>query len=74
MKSEEVKTKAQATMDGPTDLTRLWKLMEDSNAGTMQLKLFQQKGDEQPFRAIVLISGRREVKEVLELLDSRDKE
>lgn len=72
--SAEFKTQAKDALNAPADFDKLWKLMDDSNAGTMQLKLYKKVGDKKPFRAIILVNGIREVKEILEFLDARDKE
>lgn len=69
-----MKEKIKEDKGGSIDLVKLWKLMEESNAGTMQLKLFKKEGDKDPFRAIILVNGKREVKEILELLEARDAE
>lgn len=69
-----MKEKINEAMAGPPNFDKMWKLMEESNAGTMQLKLFKKEGDKDPFRAIILVNGKREVKEILELLEARDAE
>lgn len=69
-----MKEKIKEAMEGPPNFEKLWKLMEESHAGTMELKLFKQKGDEKPFRAIILVNGKREVEEILALLAARQEE
>lgn len=69
-----MKEKIQEAMAGPPNFDKLWKLMEESNAGTMELKLFKKEGDKDPFRAIILVNGKTEVKEILELLKARQEE
>ena len=69
------KDKANKVMLGPaSEFHKLWKLMEESEAGTMQLKLYREEGDEKPFRAIVLINGEEEVEEILKYLDNREQD
>lgn len=73
MKKEEFKQKAEGAMGSSpaTGIEKLWKLLEESGDGVMQLKLYKEEGDAEPYRAIVLIHGKRDVREILKFLDSR---
>lgn len=73
--SKEMEDKMRKVMAGPPgDFQKLWKLMEESNAGTMEMKLFKEEGDKKPFRAIILVNGVRETQEILELIEVWKKE
>lgn len=75
MADEETKKKmAEAMKAPPSDFSKLWKLMEESAAETMQIKLYKNEGDEKPFRAIILVQGKTAVKQILEMVDSFDKD
>lgn len=65
------KKRIQEVMAGPGDIANLWKLLGESNAETMQIKLYREEGDEKPFRLIVLVEGQEAVAEVMKFLDER---
>lgn len=74
MTEEETKKKMSEAMNAPpSDFVKFWKLMDESAAETMQIKLYKNEGDEKPFRAIILVQGKTAVKEVLKLIDDREK-
>lgn len=63
--------KVREVMAGPADIENLWKLLGESNAETMQIKLFREEGDKKPFRLIALVEGEEAVAEVMRFLDER---
>lgn len=65
------KKRIKEVMAGPADIENLWKLLSESNAETMQIKLFRNEGDEKPFRLMALVEGEKAVAEVMKFLDER---
>lgn len=52
------------------DVKRMWELLRESNAETMQLKLYKNEGDAKPFRCIVFVEGEQAVEDVGNFLNS----
>lgn len=53
---------------GQSDLQKMWRLLEESDAETMTFKLFKKtdgRKDRKPFRAIILVEGEEAVERVL---------
>jgi hypothetical protein len=67
--------KAKEALNAPAgDLSRIWKMMEESAAETCQIKLYKEEGDQKPFRAIIFVQGKTAVKQILEMVDSFEKD
>jgi len=58
-------------MSDGVDIKRMWELLNESNAESMQLKMFRNEGDEKPFRAIIFIEGEEAVAAVDKFLTER---
>lgn len=50
------------------DIQAMWKLLNDSNAETMTLKLFKNEGDPKAYRAIIFVEGEQAVEDVGQFL------
>lgn len=51
-------------MSDTVDIKRMWALLKESNAETMQLKLYRNEGDAKPFRAIIFVEGEEAVEKI----------
>lgn len=51
------------------DIEYCWKLLNDSNAETMNVKLFRTEGDEKAFRSIIFVEGEEAVEKVSKFLE-----
>lgn len=73
MEPERFQKLVNAALSGPPNFDLIWALMEDGGEPVLQVKLFQEKLDTRPNRAIVFVNGPKDVEEILTFLDQRKK-
>jgi hypothetical protein len=56
-------------MSDSVNIQQMWKLLNESNAETMQLKLFKNEGDPKPYRAIIFVEGIEAVEKVNKFIE-----
>lgn len=74
MEQADFKAKALKILNGPpSEISKIWDLLEGSDSDNVQIKLFREDGDKRPFRAIIFVDGEEAVREVLAFVDKREK-
>lgn len=57
-------------MSDKVDVKRIWELLKESNAETMQMKLYREEGDAKPFRAIIFVEGEEAIEKINNFIET----